>query len=90
MYFRIQYHCLSLLSLAVIKHHGQKQLEEEKVYLAFKLQPIIEGSQGRNPVDFSWLAQLTLSDMALPTVRWALPHHSTTKELPHRYIPSSV
>jgi hypothetical protein len=36
------------VSIAMVKHHGQKQLEEERVISAHSLKSIIEGTQGRN------------------------------------------
>lgn len=35
---------LGYVSLAVIKHHVPKQLEEERLYLTYRLQSVIGGS----------------------------------------------
>lgn len=39
---------LGNIPITVIKHHEQKQFGEERVYLAYRLQSIIRGMQGRN------------------------------------------
>ena len=56
--------CPSLLSVSVIKHHEQKHLGDENVYLAHTSmsQSIIVGSQGRNP---SWSSGRNRGEMLL-------------------------
>lgn len=44
----LKYHFSSGFSVAMIQHHDQQQLEEVRVHLAYRLQSIIEASQGRN------------------------------------------
>ena len=39
---------LDNIPITVIKHHEQKQFGEERVYLAYRLQSIFRGMQGRN------------------------------------------
>lgn len=39
---------LSSVSVAVIKHSNQKQLEWERAYSAYRLQSMVRGSHGRN------------------------------------------
>ena len=38
---------ISEVAIATIQHHVQKQLEEECMYLAYRLQSLIKESQGR-------------------------------------------
>jgi hypothetical protein len=89
-----------------MKHHDQKQVKEERVYLAYTPTSlfIMEGSQGRNlgagaayslfPMAsltcYLTEAKTTSPGMAPPTMNWALSHQSLIKKMLYRLACSLI
>lgn len=42
---------VSFLSVAVINHHDPRNLERKGFVISYRLEPIIEGSQGKNSAE---------------------------------------
>jgi hypothetical protein len=84
----------SLLSVAVIKHHGQSQVGKERIYFILRLpdhNPSLREVRARTEPEtreetlladllsyLTYRAQAHLSRMGLPTMGWALPHQSVS------------